>query len=302
MFTDTISGLRDFILTDARDYLVGSNAGMIALGLGGSDVLIGGQAADVFSGDDGDDQLYGNGGLDQIYAGSGLDYISGGADADYLSGGAGRDVFFGGAGTDTIIGGEGDDEFYVLSGDGGDIIVDYIGQGLDRIFTEINYWLSSGSEIETLSTTANVGSANINLTGNTLNNVIVGNNGFNILDGGLGNDTLYGLGGAIDYFAFSTLANSASNSDLIADWSSAGDLIMIDDAAFAGMAAGFLTAAGFRSGAGLTAAATSAQRVIHNSSNGDLWYDSDGAGGLASVRFANIGAGNAVFYYDFYGI
>ena len=300
--TDTISGLRDFILTDARDYFAGGNAGMIAAGLGGNDTMIGGQAADALFGDNGDDQLYGNNGLDQIYGGGGLDYISGGADADYLSGGSGRDVFFGGAGVDTIIGGAGDDEFYVLAGDGGDIIVDYVGQGLDRIFTEINYWLSSGSEIETLSTTANVGIANINLTGNTLNNVIVGNNGVNLLDGGLGNDTLYGIGGAIDYFAFSTLANSSTNFDVIADWSSAGDLIMLDDAAFAGMAAGFLTAAGFVSGAGLTSAATAAQRVIHNNSNGDLWYDLDGSGGLASVRFANIGAANAIFYYDFYGI
>jgi hypothetical protein len=45
---------------------------------------------------------------------------------------------------------------------------------------------------------------------------------------------------------------------VIADWSSAGDLIMLDDAAFSGMAAGFLSAAGFRSGAGLTSAITAA--------------------------------------------
>jgi Ca2+-binding RTX toxin-like protein len=43
---------------------------------------------------------------------------------------------------------------------------------------------------------------------NAPSNVIIGNNGPNILDGGPGNDTLYGLGGASDYFVFSTLANS----------------------------------------------------------------------------------------------
>jgi Ca2+-binding RTX toxin-like protein len=68
------------------------------------------------------------------------------------------------------------------------------------------------------------------------------------------------------------------------------------------MAAGFLAAAGFRSAAGATSALTSTQRVIHNASTGDLYYDSDGAGGAASVRFANIGAGQPVFYYDFFGI
>ena len=62
-------------------------------------------------------------------------------------------------------------------------------------------------------------------------------------------------------------------------------------------------AAAFLSGAGLTSAATTAQRVIHDSTTGDLYWDQDGAGGfLPSVRFANIGAGTAVFYYDFYGI
>ena len=67
------------------------------------------------------------------------------------------------------------------------------------------------------------------------------------------------------------------------------------------MAAGVLSAAGFLSGAGLTSAATLAQRVIHNSANGDLWYDQDGLGGLASVRFANIGAGTAIGPADFFG-
>ena len=267
---------------------------------GANDAIIGNNAVNVLMGLSGDDQLYGVGGADQLYGGAGLDYLSGGTEDDYLSGGSEADTFFGGAGNDIIVGGAGDDQYYDITT--GDIIVDYAGQGNDRIFTEVSYGLSSGSEIETLSTTANVSVFNINLTGNTLGNIIIGNNGVNILDGGLGNDTLYGLGGSIDYFTFSTIANTATNSDVIADWSSPGDLIFMSAAAFTGMAAGFLSAAAFLSGAGLTAAASAAQRVIHNSANGDLWWDQDGAGGLASVRFANIGAGQAVFNYDFFGI
>jgi Ca2+-binding RTX toxin-like protein len=267
---------------------------------GANDAIIGNLAVNVLMGLSGDDQLYGVGGADQLYGGAGLDYMSGGTEDDYLSGGSEADTFFGGAGNDIIVGGAGDDQYYDITI--GDIIVDYAGQGNDRIFTEVSYGLSSGSEIETLSTTANVSVFNINLTGNTLANIIIGNNGVNILDGGLGNDTLYGLGGSIDYFAFSTIANTASNSDVIADWSSPGDLIFMSAAAFTGMAAGFLAASAFLSGAGLTAAADAAQRVIVNTTNGDLWWDQDGAGGLASVRFANIGAGQAVFNYDFFGI
>ena len=267
-----------------------------------NDALIGNGGLNQLFGFSGDDALYGLGGGDQLYGGAGNDYLSGGDQADYMSGGAGADTFFGGAGTDTIIGGAGDDKFYILAGDGGDIIVDYAGEGNDRILSSISYSLSSGSEIETLSTDANIGTVAINLTGNTLNNSIIGNNGVNVLDGGLGNDTLYGLGGAVDYFAFSTVANTATNSDVIADWSSAGDLIFLDDAAFTGMAAGTLAVSAFLSGAGLTAAATAAQHVIVNTTNGDLWWDQDGVGGIASVRFASIGAGQAVFYYDFFGI
>jgi hypothetical protein len=95
------------------------------------------------------------------------------------------------------------------------------------------------------------------------------------------------------------LFNTSDNVN-IAGWSSAGNLIFLDDAAFTGMAAGFLAA--FLSGAGLTSAATVAQRVIVNTVNGDLWWDQDGLGGIASVRFANIGAAHPIFNYDFFGI
>ena len=267
---------------------------------GANDIIVGNEAVNALSGLGGDDQLYGAGGADQIYGGEGADYMSGGAENDYLSGGGGADVFFGGAGGDTIVGGAGDDLYYDITA--GDIIVDYAGQGDDRILTEVSYGLSQGSEIETLSTTSSVSAFDINLTGNALGNLIVGNNGVNVLDGGLGNDALYGLGGGIDYFTFSTPADTSTNSDVIADWSSAGDIIFLDDAAFTGMASGFLITAAFLSGAGLTSAATAAQRVIHNTANGDLWWDQDGAGGLASVRLASVGAGAAVFYYDFFGI
>ena len=288
---------------------IANNIG-IALGVAGTGALsaiienaIGGSAGDVLQGNEVNNQLYGNAGADQLYGSGGLDYMSGGTEADYLSGGGDKDTFFGGAGLDTIIGGFGDDDFYVQAGDVSDIIVEYAGQGNDRILSSISYSLLANSEIETLSTDSNAGTAAINLTGSNLANIIIGNRGVNILDGRLGNDTLYGLLGDVNYFAFSTVPNTATNTDFIADWNSPYDLIFLDDAAFTGMTAGFLAATAFLSGAGLTSAATAAQRVIVNETNGDLWWDQDGVGGIASVRFANIGAGyHPIFNYDFFGI
>ena len=74
----------------------------------------------------------------------------------------------------------------------------------------------------------------------------------------------------------------------------------MDDAIFTGLAAGSLAASGFLSGAGLTSAATAAQRVVYNTTTGDIYYDSDGVGGAASQRFAINSNLTAVCNYDFF--
>lgn len=279
--------------------LTGSAGSESLFGNAGSNVLIGNAGADVIQAGGGVDQLYGNEDNDQLYGQSGQDYLSGGDGDDYLSGGADRDVFFGGAGVDTILGGDGDDEFYVRATDASDLIVEYTGGGNDRIFAEIDYSLAFNSAIETLSTSSNAGTANLNLTGSETANVVIGNNGVNRLDGRGGNDTLYGLGGA-DYFNFSSSLGTSTNFDTIADFVSADDLVFLDDAVFAGLASGYLSSSGFLSAAGAQSAATASQRIIHNTATGDVWFDADGVGGTAAVRFASIGPGTAVFNHDFF--
>jgi serralysin len=261
----------------------------------GANALLGNVGSNILFGNGGNDDLYGFGGNDDLYGGLGNDYLSGGDGADYLSASDGNDTLYGGAGIDIILGGFGDDIFYA---EGLDLIVEYAGQGYDTINVDESYNLAAGSEIERLSTTNNAGTAHFELIGNELVNLVIANNGNNRIDGGAGADTLYGLGG-YDAFDFST-ALGASNVDSIADFSSADDVIYLDRRIFSGMTTGYLNASAFLSGAGATAATTAAQRIIYNSTTGDIYYDADGAGGAAAVKFATIGAGNPAFNTDFY--
>ncbi|HEV7232751.1 MAG TPA: calcium-binding protein, partial [Sphingorhabdus sp.] len=68
------------------------------------------------------------------------------------------------------------------------------------------------------------------------------------------------------------------------------------------LSTGFADASAFLSGAGATAATTAAHRFIHDSTTGDLYFDIDGVGGQAAVRFGNIGAGTSIQHYDFFVI
>ena len=77
----------------------------------------------------------------------------------------------------------------------GDVVTEAVGQGTDRVFSEVSYALAAGVSIETLSTTNPFGTAAIALAGNELANTVYGNYGNNTLYGGGGNDTLAGYDG-----------------------------------------------------------------------------------------------------------
>ncbi|WP_409276718.1 M10 family metallopeptidase C-terminal domain-containing protein [Pseudomonas defluvii] len=104
-----------------------------------------------------------------------------------LTGNAGANILDGAGGTDTLDGGAGNDTYYVDSTD--DVIIER-GTSLkeiDSVFSSVNWTL--GANLENLTLT---GSANLEGTGNALNNRITGNAGDNLLDGGAGIDTLIG--------------------------------------------------------------------------------------------------------------
>jgi Ca2+-binding RTX toxin-like protein len=122
------------------------------------------------------------------------------------------------------------------------------------------------------------------------NDTINGSGGNDILDGGLGNDILTG-GAGFDAFDFTGLLDGSSNVDTILDFSRDDDVIRLDNAVMVGLglATGALSANAFVSGAGRTTAADASDRIIYNTTTGDLYYDADGIGGVAAVKIAVIG-------------
>ena len=110
-----------------------------------------------------------------------------------LSGLTGSDVLDGGRGADLLIGGL-DDDLYFLDNTG-DSAVEGSDEGLDTVFTTVDYTLQDN--IENLSL---IGPA-FRGTGNALDNLITGTDENNLLSGGIGNDTLYGLDGVDEIYA-----------------------------------------------------------------------------------------------------
>src|SRR5687768_583513 len=120
----------------------------------------------------------GNGGNNLLVGGSGDDNIWGLGGNDTLIGGGGKDKLDGGTGNDTMDGGTGDDTYYVDSY--ADQVIEHAGNGTDTIRTSIGYSLGWADNVENLVLT---GSANIDGTGNELDNDIHGNSGDNDLYG-----------------------------------------------------------------------------------------------------------------------
>ena len=128
-----------------------------------------------------DNTIIGNDAVNVLDGGLGNDTLIGGGGNDSLTGGAGNDVLDGGDGADSMTGGVGNDTYVV---DATDILSEVSNGGIDTVQTAMTYTLASNFENLTLT-----GTANINGTGNSADNVLTGNGGANVLTGGAGNDT-----------------------------------------------------------------------------------------------------------------
>ena len=135
-----------------------------------NDVIIGNNSAQDLRGMIGDDYIDGLGGDDQIRGRQGQDEIYGGGGADVMNGGPGADFMDGGAG-----------------------LLDYLRYTGAPEGVTINLATGTSSGGDGPDTFVNIANA----TGSKHDDVMIGNDDRNVLDGDVGNDELYG-GGGID--------------------------------------------------------------------------------------------------------
>jgi len=143
------------------------------------------------------DSHVGTAGADNLTGGSGDDYLLGNGGSDHLTGLAGNDVLDGGPGADVLYGGTGDD-IYVVDNIG-DLIVENASEGVDTILTSVSFTLDEQPDIENLKASDPRSTTSLNLFGNDLANVMVGNAGDNLINGGHGADDMHGLAGNDTY-------------------------------------------------------------------------------------------------------
>jgi Ca2+-binding RTX toxin-like protein len=252
----------------------------------GNDTVNGGAGRDTISGGAGHDQLSGSSGNDRISGGTGSDVVDGGSGNDRIFGDTGNDTIWGGVGSDRVSGGSGRDSIY--GGMGNDQLSG--GAGDDRLFG------GSGND------SVHGGSGNDRVYGDSGHDTVHGSFGNDTIYGGTGNDVLSG-GSRRDSFVFDTKLNAGSNVDTIRDFTSGEDSVWLDRAIFAELGVGYeegrmsLGASSFVYG---TSAQGAQDRIIYDWFTGSLYYDCDGTGLAAQVKFATVSNNALLTYRDFF--
>ncbi len=180
---EAVNGAYDTVRTTLARYTVAANVEEVHSQFAGNAAIIGNISDNL------------------INLGAGQDTAFGDAGIDFVIGNAGNDVLYGGGGDDTYhLGG------WTLTKQ--DSLIENLGGGRDTVITEgIGAAGATGASGEvhsyTLDTHIEVleatGAFAFNLTGNYLDNTIVGGAYADTLDGGLGADSLSGKGGADTY-------------------------------------------------------------------------------------------------------
>lgn len=276
--------------------------GAVRVDLAANTAAGGDAAGDTISGFE---NLTGGRGADRLTGDAGANILLGGDGADTLAGGAGNDLLNGGDGIDRMIGGDGMDSYYVDNA--GDVIVEVAAdRGSDLLRASVNYTLTAGAAVErfmligdALTGTGNAFSQRI--TGNALDNLLRGMDGDDVLIGGAGRDRLIGGAGA-DQFLFAT---PNETSDRITDFTAGEDVLVMLGLGFGGLPLGSLdgdavgaTTRFLRNATGLATAPAGEWQFVQNSTNGLLFFDSNGSDGGGRTVIASLGAAIALTAAD----
>ncbi|MEO1190249.1 MAG: calcium-binding protein [Pseudomonadota bacterium] len=170
--------------------------------------------------------------------------LLGGTANDSLFGGEGDDILNGRGGSDRMVGGSGDDTFVVDTAS--DLVEDAAGGGVDLVRSDVSYTLPNGSATAFIENLRLQGDANIDGTGNSLDNSVEGNRGDNRLAGNQGIDVLRGNDGNDQIFG-------GGSADLMQGGSGTDTLVLgKDDSVFGGSGADsfFFTGNGLGDGSG----------------------------------------------------
>lgn len=294
----------------------------------GEDSLTGGDGDDLLSGQKGQDQLDGGLGADTLYGGDDNDTLSGGDGNDLLSGDAGNDDLDTGAGDNTAHGGDGNDLMYAESGNdllngnnGNDLIfagagddtidgglgsdIIQAGDGDDRIYVGSGREIVSGgagndffifNQKPTLISKlyrANTDTFQIDFSTKTLYEYsVLTKLDYKYYD--IGQVSIFGtnydvfysqVSGGIAYEyskvkPFKAYVNNATITDFVVG----EDLLKFETTVFTALTD---LSTQFRSGV-VSSATTSKDRLIYNTSTGDLFYDADGSGKLLAYHLVTL--------------
>ena len=322
--------------TANADNLTGTSAVDLIYGLVGNDTIDGGAGADSMEGGLGNDTYVVDNAGDSVTetstlaseidtVKSSIDYTlganlenltltgsaingTGNTLKNIITGNDSNNVLDGGAGVDKLIGGLGNDTYIIdltVAGKLEDTITET--GGIDTLQlrgTTTNIaavTLTLDKALENLDASATVTSL-LNLTGNTLDNILTGNAANNVLRGLVGNDTLIGdagndmlmgglgldnLSGGLgnDTFVFDSALNASNNVDVITDFTSGADKLQLSAKIFAKVK-GVKFSDVFHDTA-ITDSHVN-NYIIYDSSTGIVSYDADGVGAGAAVQFATL--------------
>lgn len=312
--------------------IYGNGGGDLIQGGAGLEEVYGGNGNDVILGRGGIDELYGDGGRDVVRGGQGGDFLNGGSgDQDWLDyrfsdglvnvnlgtgyaiggdasgdefinferliGSSMNDTLTGDVGDNVIRGDNGDD--FIRAGSGDDLIAG--GRGADNMLGSsgvdtLDYRTSNARVIVNLAT-GNAGSGDAegdtftgfeNVIGSAFNDILVGSSGTNVLTGGAGAD------------GFEFRSSPSSPVDTITDFTAGQDVIRLESAAFTAILQGNGALLGGYFKANAAGVATDANdRILYDTTDGRLFYDSNGDGAGNRVQLAVLNGTPAIDAGDF---